>query len=948
LATLFFRLCGLVIGNGVEAVAIVLSSFMLGMALGNGLAARLGDRLARPFRVYALLELMIAASGLLLVLGLPVLPTLLAGLLRPFLDAPLLLNAIRGFTVFSLVMLPATAMGATLPVLVRALSARDPNFGRVLGRLYGWNTIGAVAGVLATEGALLGAFGVRGSGLVAAGFDVLAALAIVAVTRAEPRLAVRAGNAEALGRLPSRGPLLIAAAFACGASLLALEVVWFRLFLLFEHAYGWNLAVMLAVVLAGIATGGLASGQWFRLQPDAHRYAPLLALLAGSLVAVSYSSLGMLLADGVPRRIEWLYLLLTFPVAFVSGLLFPMLGRALQSRGVSESRATGWTTLANTLGSAMGSFVAGYLLLPLIGIEFSFFGLALGYGGVAGLLALAMRAGGSEPRARARPWPLVGLGMLWAVSLADFGFGDFQARILSPPGGLVDRLEKAGYERAALRDGITGTIQYFRRDLYGAPYEWALVTDSHTMAGATLHARRYMKLYVYWPAAFHPELRDALLISYGVGNTAQALTEQASLQHIDVVDISADILELTAMRFPPGRDPLSDPRVESHVEDGRFFLQTTPRRYDLITAEPPPPRFSGVENLYSQQYFELIRDRLREGGIVTYWLPVYQFYEREAKSVMRGFCEAFENCSLWIGTGLEWMMIGLKEPYASSSLESFARGWRDPATLERLVDIGLYEPHQLASLYIADGERLRSWMGDAEPLDDDHPHRIAPIVDTSLLDAQPGYDAFMNSPETEPAFRASETVARIVPPELRESAISWMPNQRLIEAFHARGARDELEVLHRSFSDERLAPYRAWLFGMDGVAREILRDVDVDAALRGELAMEVNARLAGAALARGELSLAERLLDAGMRTARQRRGRDAHAQVYLLLRMGKRDAAFARLAQVAAASRDDAGAVRAVRAFWKDVRRWLELEESFGEAVRRGREVLEASAASPR
>ena len=937
---LFFRLCGLIVGNGVEAVAIVLSSFMLGMALGNVFAARLGDRIARPFRAYALLELATAASGLLLVLGLPLLPSLLAGVLRPFVDAPLLLNGIRGLTVFVLVMLPSTAMGATLPILVRALSAGDPNFGGVLGRLYGWNTLGAVAGVLATEGVLLGALGVRGSGLVAASLDASAALAVLVLARGERPLAPLERDAVSSGP-PVQRRLVLAAAFVCGGTLLALEVVWFRLFVLLQDAFAWNLAVMLAIVLAGIAAGGLCASLWFRRQPDAQRYAPVLALLAGTLVAVSYTELGGLLAAGTPSWVEWLYFLLTFPVAFLSGLLFPMLGRALESRGVSKARATGYVTLANTLGSAIGSFVAGYLLLPALGIERSFFALAVGYGVVAVVLALAVREPGAQ-RLRSLVWP----GLAWSVALITFGFGGFESRILSVPGSVTARLYETGFQRTVLRDGLTGTIQYFRKDLQGEPHEWALVTDGHAMAGTMLFARRYMKLYVYWPAAVHPNLRDALLISYGVANTAQALTEQTSIERIDVVDISRDILEITGMRFPAGGDPLDDPRVEVHVEDGRFFLQTTPRRYDLITGEPPPPRVSGVENLYSQEFFELIRERLREGGIVTYWLPSYQFYESEARSVVKAFCNVFENCSLWIGTGLEWMMVGLKEPYASVDLESFTRGWRDPARRAALEDIGLYEPYQLGSLYIADGESLRAWVGDAEPLDDDHPHRIAPFADASLRGVQGRYSEWMNSPETEDAFRASEVVARLFPAALREATIDWLPGQRFVEMFHGRGPGEVLEVLHRSLDDDRFARYRGWPFGMDSVAREILSGVDMRAALRGELPVDVNRRLAGLALERGDLALAERLLDAGLRSPEQRRGSEAHVPVYLLLRMGEHDRAFARLAEIAVAARDDPRAARAVRGFWKDVRAWLDLDESFAQAVERGMRVRQARRAT--
>ena len=126
------------------------------------------------------------------------------------------------------------------------------------------------------------------------------------------------------------------------------------------------------------------------------------------------------------------------------------------------------------------------------------------------------------------------------------------------------------------------------------------------------------------------------------GSTAKALTDTRDLESIVVVDISEEILDLAQVVFPgAGTNPLDDPRVEVHVEDGRFFLQTTDRRFDLITSEPPPPKLAGVVNLYTKEYFQLIHDRLGEGGVATYWLPVQQLTLTEAQSIMRAFLDVF-------------------------------------------------------------------------------------------------------------------------------------------------------------------------------------------------------------------------------------------------------------------------------------------------------------------
>ena len=136
------------------------------------------------------------------------------------------------------------------------------------------------------------------------------------------------------------------------------------------------------------------------------------------------------------------------------------------------------------------------------------------------------------------------------------------------------------------------------------------------MSGTTYVGRRFMSIYVWLPVAIHPAPRRALQISYGLGTTSRALVETRELERIDVVDTSAAVLRMSALaQDGPAANPLDDPRVRIHVEDGRFFLLTTPLRYDLITADPPPPKAAGIASLYSREYFALARSRLAPGGI---------------------------------------------------------------------------------------------------------------------------------------------------------------------------------------------------------------------------------------------------------------------------------------------------------------------------------------------
>jgi spermidine synthase len=769
--TLWFHQAGLAFGNSVAASSIVLASFMAGMALGNAGAARFGARLARPLRVYAALELAIGVSGAALVWVLPGLAPGLAVALRPLVESPALLSAARLVAGFALLLAPAAAMGATLPVLVAALRAKDPSFGGALGRLYGWNTLGAVCGALAGELALVEWLGVRGTGLFAAGCNAAAALGALALARRGEARPVQATSAVARAALTAPALRLLLATALAGVALLALEVVWFRMLRLFVHSGSAAFAWMLAVVLAGIGTGGMVGGAWLRRRPEAWRAAPALALAAGAATALLYAGFGASHGALVrfpltsPLFVGGLAFALGFPVAALSGVLFPLLGAALAREVRPEARATGWLALANTLGSAAGSLLAGFVLLPGLGMERSLFVLAAGYGAVA--------AACLAPGARRA---LVVAAAAFAGALLFFPFGRMQARYLRVP---VERFH-AGHEHAvvAMREGRSETAVYVERRQNGERLATFLQTDGVAMSSNAVFARRYMKLFVYWPVALHPDPRTALLISYGVGSTAKALVDTASLESIDVVDLSREVLELSDRLYPdPPEHPLRDPRVRTHVEDGRHFLRMTERRYDLITGEPPPPKQAGVVDLYTEEYFALLRSRLAEGGIATYWLPVHNLLESDAAAIVRGFCDVFPDCSLWVGHDLDWMLAGSNGLAGPRSDEEFARQWGDARVAPELERLGFGRPELLGATFLADADTLRARFGSAAPLTDDRPKRLASELQR---DARGAFGDWLDVDAARERFRESAFVRALWPPGLRERTLGAFEVQRWI------------------------------------------------------------------------------------------------------------------------------------------------------------------------
>ncbi len=829
---LWFQLAGLTFGNSVWATSLVLAGFMAGLALGSALVAFKGHKIKSPIGFYALLEIIIGIAGFLLVVIFPNLTELFVPVYRALLGHFFLLNSFKAVIAFCLMLVPACAMGATLPILVKALyrhsnKVEPGGFGRVLGILYGWNTFGAMAGVLTGELFLVEWFGIRGSGLLAAGLNFIAAAAALWIykkKKMEPT--EHTENTERIFGRPTfsfKITRLLSADFLSGFTLLALEVLWFRFMLLFFSATSWNFAVMLAMVLLGISLGGMFASKWFRVRPDADRFLIPVLALNGILIVLLYTNFGtihgMIKTQDNTVQVAVLSLFLIFPVSFLSGTIFTLLGKALHKEMSSETKATGLLTLANTVGGTVGSLTAGFVFIPYIGIEKSFFLFAISYGLIV-LLVLQRDPVKQTKKKRFLP-ALVPAAYLISLLLFPFGFMD--VHYLKIP---FERYSQRGERRMSVREGVVETLQYLQKDLVGQPHYHRLVTNSHTMSGTWMNVRRYMKLFVYWPAAVHPGMKDVLLICYGCGMTAKAMTDTKSIKNIEIVDISREIVEESRVVFPhPKENPINDPRVKVYIEDGRFFLLTRQRQFDLITAEPPPPKSRGIVNLYTQEYFQLIRDRLADGGIVTYWLPVYQLSVPETKAILKGFCDVFQENSLWAGSGLEWMMVGIKNPKKHTTETLFARQWQDPMVGPEMRTLGFENPEQFGAFFIADGQRLRQWTSGAMPLKDNYPKRISSHIGCSPEDIETYID-FMNHADAESNFMNSKGIRNLWPEPLHKNTGKHFASARIInEMLIPKKIWPRLKgntYLHQCIHDPLLAGYISWVLGSDHDALRII------------------------------------------------------------------------------------------------------------------------------
>jgi spermidine synthase len=863
--TLWLRLSGLAFGNSVWAAALILSSFMAGLALGNAIAAWSKVRRWRPLYLYAVLEVLVAFFGCTIVFCLPLLGEWMRPVWQTLWNYQPTLLGLRFILSFAILLVPTTAMGLTLPVLIEDPILRQTNFGGAIGFLYGSNTLGAVVGAVLGEGYLIAAFGLRGTSL-AASLAVCLAAAVALLT------ARIGGDRDAL--IPERTfPLrlnvryrppwhLLFASFGAGCILLSLEVIWFRFLRLYVASSPTAFAIMLAVVLVGIGLGGIAAGAINRRSAWLHQLLPALLLLAAIAVLLSYLFFpgeAVRTPAGAFSLASWwqiaiLCVALMFPASFLSGILFPTIVALVQASAENRMNSTGITTLFNTTGAAAGPLIASFVLLPAIGYQWSLLICAAGYA----LLGILVSEGSSWSIRRpigVATIAFCGTAML-LLAILPYHRAESHFEHASRPyatdehGNVLARVVK-------IIEGPSDTLQLLRRDLFGEPYYYRLLTNAFTMSATNPRSQRYMRLFAYLPLAFRPESEDVLLLCYGCGVTADALLHGPNVKRMDVVDISKEVLHLAD--FYSGinySNPLRDPRVTTFVQDGRFFLQASPRQYDIISGEPPPPKNAGSVNLYTGEFFSLMKSHLREGGIATFWLPINQLKLNEAKAILRAFHDVFSNASVWASADENWIMMGINGQGRNVGEEELRRLWSDPATGADLKRIGVEVPQQLGALFLMDGDEIDRITRDVAPLTDNYPKRLsdAPWDEKANFEFAATY---MEPASVTERFLRSLLINRIWPEPLRKSMKSLFAvretrflsetvgSNKLAELdLFLRGTRLRIPVLEALGSDElRLA-----------IAQRVARETESPP-------LETVPDLIASALARRDLNEAIRLLE---------------------------------------------------------------------------------------
>jgi spermidine synthase len=710
----WYQLLQLVIGSSAVSLAVLLATFMGGLCAGSLLLPRLKLAEQHPLRVYGKLELGIALCGILVLFCMPLLDSVYSSAVGHGLPA-ILLRAI----VCALCLVPPTfLMGASLPAASRWIRT-SPEGVSWLGLLYGANTVGAVAGCVVAGFYLLRVFDMATATFVAAAINVCVALASFAIAKRAPKYELPDTSAPAPVIGAGAWPIYVTIGLS-GATALGAEVIWTRLLGLMLGATVYTFSIILAVFLVGLGIGSTVGSMLARTARNPRAQLGWSQLLAAMAIAwtawqlsesLPYWPINPLLSTGPMYtfqidmvRCAWALL----PATLLWGASFPLALAAAAAEGQGDpGKLVGGIYAANTAGAILGALAFSLILVPAIGTANSQKVLI----GAAAVSALLVWAQAARPKRLVASLASAGLiGALLVISVQPVpGMLIAYGRRIMTSMGRTEILETG--------EGINSSIAISRWDDGAVQFHVSGKVEASTES----YDMRLQRMLGHLPALFHKNPKSVLIVGFGAGVTAGSFVVHPEVQRIVICEMEP-IIPPTATRYFGKQNyyVVNDKRTQVIYDDARHFVLTTPEKFDIITSDPIHPWVKGSATLYSKEYFELVKQHLNPGGVITQWVPLYESDPETVKSEIKTFFDAFPNGTIWgndiSGGGYDIVLLGQVDP-AKIDVDAIQARLDRPdgqRIASSLREVGFGDIVQLLSTYAGQEPDLRSWLQGAE------------------------------------------------------------------------------------------------------------------------------------------------------------------------------------------------------------------------------------------
>ncbi len=644
------RLLGLSMGSTSASISTVLGAFFLGMALGSYFAEKITRNRISNFTPYIALELLIGLSGLALLPILLNLDMLMAQL--PVLGSELSLKFLLAMLLLSI---PTICMGATFPVMASILIRSQDNMGLRVGQLYSLNTAGAVLGAALSGFVFIPAWGLDGAIYIA--FSLNMAIVLIAwhfnrgLVLPPLELPSNEQTGESTTAADEGAPLrthALIVLFVTGFVAIATQVGWTKYLAIFTGTTIYGFAAILTVFLSGIAIGSWAIKNYLERIRSPQLWMAIGLILLGTALILTrvgfnaippvYTAVNHLIAPSpVVLGVKYfLVFILLFVPTFLFGALFP-LNLKLYCGNLHGIRARiGKAYAINTVASILGAILAGFWFIPEYGTDAMLTGLAIVIL-FSSLLFLPTIIGALPQLALASA---AGIAVVGSVLLPHLNYQDLIASVSYRYD--VDAQSGKQAEFLFLKEGKAGVISMVTYDGVIAKLQSNGLNESLIHTQDPNQALLVETLLGLMPYMLQEQPKSAFVVGFGGGITTRALS-LTNLESIRVVELEPAVVE-AGRALAKGEIPvLNDPRVRLNFNDARNTLLVENKRYDIIAAQPSHPWLAGASSVFTQQFWQLAKSRLNEGGVLGQWVNLFNMDATTLRSIFQAFYGVFPH-----------------------------------------------------------------------------------------------------------------------------------------------------------------------------------------------------------------------------------------------------------------------------------------------------------------
>ena len=705
----WFQLLELVIGSSAVSIGVLLGTFMGGMCLGSLFLPRLTRPDAHPLRLYAYLELGIGIIGVIVLFAMP----LIGGAYTAWAGSGVIGLLLRGVVAGICLLPPTMMMGATLPAISRWVEA-TPRGVSWLGFFYGGNTAGAVIGSLLAGFYLLRVHDVAFSTYVAVALNVAVAAIAFLIAKVSP-LEGPAPAAPTFAMVSGRTVVYVVIGLS-GLTALSSEVLWTRTLSLLIGATTYTFSLILAVFLFGI---GLGSSVGAAMARTLDRPRVVLAWAQLSLcVAMAWTS--YIATESLPYwpvnpsivtdfrfqfQVDLVRVLFAvLPPSLLWGASFPLALASVASRDEDPARLVGGVYAANTLGAIIGSLGTSLLLTIWLGTQKS-----------QQLMILIAAASGLLLLLRERVSAL-------AVGIATVVASVLALTVQPVPGILVAYGRYAVSQQGQsdiiyVGEGWNASVAVSERSNGVRNYHNA----GKVQASSEPQDMRLQRMLGHLTTLIPKDPKRVLVIGCGAGVTAGAVSIEPRLDYQVIAEIEPLVPRVVSEYFSEHNFAVvQNPKVHVHIDDARHYLFTTDEKFDAITSDPLDPWVKGAAMLYTREFFELAKQHLNPGGVVTLFVQLYESNTEAVKSEIGTFFEAFPNgmifANTYNGQGYDLVLLGQVEP-TKIDIDEMEERLKKPEyapVAQSLREIGMFSATDLFATYAGSAKDYEGWLKDAQ------------------------------------------------------------------------------------------------------------------------------------------------------------------------------------------------------------------------------------------